>query len=165
MRWEGWMAPAWTAVAPDGSVKGHAALAGRPYVALLVLGGSCGHCNEQIKAFGDQAAAYKAADLPVVVVTVDKPEELPANPVLPVWSGADTAAFKALDAWDDFENQPLHTTVLVDATGRIRWQHSGYEPFMRPDFLLEEAQRLFKFDRTRPATLAATGWVKPANGN
>ena len=165
MRWEGWMAPAWTAVAPDGSVKGHAALAGRPYVALLVLGGSCGHCNEQIKAFGDQAAAYKAADLPVVVVTVDKPEELPANPALPVWSGADTAAFKALDAWDDFENQPLHTTVLVDATGRIRWQHSGYEPFMRPDFLLEEAQRLFKFDRTRPATLAAAVLPKPASGN
>ena len=155
LRWDGWMAPAWTASAPDGTPKGHADLAGHPYVALLVLGGSCGHCNEQIKAFADKAPEFKAADLPVVVVTLDAPADLVPNAAMPVWSGADTSSFKALDAWDDFENKALHTTVVVDATGRIRWQHSGYEPFMRADFLLEEAQRLFKFDRTRPAALAA----------
>lgn len=154
-RWEGWMAPAWTATAPDGSAHGHARLAGKPYVALFVLGGSCSHCNEQLKAFGDKSAAFAAAQLPVVVVTTDPANDLVAHPVYPTWSGADGSSYKALDAWDDFENQPLHTTVIVDGTGRIRWQHSGYEPFMRPDFLLEEATRLFKFDAARPETLAA----------
>ncbi len=154
-RWEGWMAPAWTATAPDGSAHGHARLAGKPYVALFVLGGSCSHCNEQLKAFGDKSTAFAAAQLPVVVVTTDPANDLVAHPVYPTWSGADGSSYKALDAWDDFENQPLHTTVIVDGTGRIRWQHSGYEPFMRPDFLLEEATRLFKFDAARPETLAA----------
>ena len=154
-RWEGWMAPAWTATAPDGSAQGHARLAGKPYVALFVLGGSCSHCNEQLKAFGDKSAAFAAAQLPVVVVTTDPANDLVAHPVYPTWSGADGSSYKAFDAWDDFENQPLHTTVIVDGTGRIRWQHSGYEPFMRPDFLLEEATRLFKFDAARPETLAA----------
>lgn len=152
--WQGWMAPEWTSVSADGKPAGHRDLAGRPYVALFVLGGSCGHCNEQLKAFGDKSAAFSEAGLPVVVVTVDKVEELVKSPTYSTWSGADGSAFKALDAWDDFENQPLHTTVLVDATGRIRWQHSGYEPFMRPDFLLEEAKRLFKFDAVKPHTLA-----------
>jgi peroxiredoxin len=149
------MAPAWTATAPDGSAQGHAGLAGKPYVALFVLGGSCSHCNEQLKAFGDKSAAFTAAQLPVVVVTTDPANDLVAHPAYPTWSGADGSSYKALDAWDDFENQPLHTTVIVDGTGRIRWQHSGYEPFMRPDFVLEEATRLFKFDTARPETLAA----------
>jgi peroxiredoxin len=157
LRWEGWMAPAWTASSADGSSHGHADYAGRPYVALFVLGGSCVHCNAQLKAFGDKAADYSAANLPLVVVTTDVRESLPKEGSLAIFSGSDGAAFKAMDAWDDFENQPLHTTVLVDATGRMRWQHSGYEPFMRPDFLLEEAQRLFKFDGTRPGSLAKTG--------
>ena len=154
LRWEGWMAPTWTATGPDGSARGSADLSGRPYVALFVLGGSCSHCNEQLKTFGEKAPAFAAANLPVVVVTTDPSSELVKDPTYPTWSGADGHSFKALDAWDDFEDRPLHTTVLVDAHGRIRWQHSGYEPFMRADFLLEEAQRLFKFDSTRPQTLA-----------
>ena len=142
LSWEGWMAPRWTAHAPDGSIRGHADLAGKPYIALFVLGGSCQHCNEQLDAFGKLSAQFAAAHLPLVVVTTDPVPELVPYPTFSTWSGADGSSFKALDAWDDFENQPLHTTVLVDATGRIRWQHSGYEPFMRPDFLLEESQRL-----------------------
>ena len=53
-----------------------------------------------------------------------------------------TAVIRALDAWDDFEAKPLHATCFVAADGRMRWQHVGYEPFMLPDFLLEEVRRL-----------------------
>ena len=142
LHWEGWMTPAWSATAPDGSTKGHADLSGKPYVALFVLGGSCTHCNEQLKAFGNLSGQFVAAQLPVVVVTTDPANSLAPHLDFPTWSGADGLSYRAMDAWDDFEEQPLHTTVLVDATGRIRWQHSGYEPFMKPDFLLKEAARL-----------------------
>ncbi len=142
LRWEGWNAPAWTATAPDGATRGHDYLLGKPYIALLVLGDSCTHCNEQIKAFDSLSGKFTAASLPVVVVTTDPPSTLVPHPSFPTWSSADGSAYRALDAWDDFEEKPLHTTVLVDGTGRIRWQHSGYEPFMKPDFLLQEAQRL-----------------------
>lgn len=155
LQWEGWMAPAWSTTAPDGTMRGSAAYAGKPYVALFVLGGSCEHCNAQLRAFAEKSAAFAAMNLPVVVVTTDAAEALAEDSAYPTLSGADGAAFKAVDAWDDFENQPLHATILVDGAGRVRWQHNGYEPFMRPEFLLEEAARLFKFDSVRPASLAA----------
>jgi hypothetical protein len=31
---------------------------------------------------------------------------------------------------------------VVDGRGLIRWQHISFEPFMRSEFLLEEAKRL-----------------------
>ena len=52
--------------------------------------------------------------------------------------------WRALDAWDDFEGKPLHGTCFIAADGRMRWQHVGYEPFMLPDFLLEETRRLLE---------------------
>jgi hypothetical protein len=44
--------------------------------------------------------------------------------------------------YDDFENQPLHGTFLIDGEGNVRWQDISYEPFMDHQFLLKEAQRL-----------------------
>ena len=50
--------------------------------------------------------------------------------------------FKKFRAFDDFEQQPLHGTFLIDGDGRIRWQDISYQPFMEHEFLLGEAQRL-----------------------
>lgn len=50
--------------------------------------------------------------------------------------------FRQFRCFDEFENQPLHGTFLIDGDGKIRWQDISYEPFMDPDFLLKEAKRL-----------------------
>ena len=50
--------------------------------------------------------------------------------------------FKKFRAYDDFEEQPLHGTFLIDGNGKIRWQDIGYQPFMEDEFLLAEAKRL-----------------------
>ena len=50
--------------------------------------------------------------------------------------------FKKYRAYDDFENQPLHGTYLIDSRGRVLWQDISYEPFTDPEFLLEESRRL-----------------------
>ncbi len=140
-----WQAGDWTArTGADEPVDGHA-LRGRPHLLLLTLGKACSHCNDQIKAFAAKAPDFAAAGVPVLVLTTDTPAEIrEAGESLPfpVHSGADGAAFRALDAWDDFESKPLHATCFVGADGRMRWQHVGYEPFMLPDFLLEEIRRL-----------------------
>ena len=140
-----WQAGDWTArTGADEPVDGHA-LRGRPHLLLLTLGKACSHCNDQIKAFAAKAPDFAAAGVPVLVLTTDTPTEIrEAGESLPfpVHSGADGAAFRALDAWDDFEAKPLHATCFVGADGRMRWQHVGYEPFMLPDFLLEEIRRL-----------------------
>jgi peroxiredoxin len=57
-------------------------------------------------------------------------------------SDASNEVFKAFRAFDDFENQPLHGTFLIDGKGRIRWQDISFEPFMEHEFLLDEAKRL-----------------------
>ena len=60
--------------------------------------------------------------------------------------------FRQYRVFDDFENQPLHGTFLIDPQGRIRWQDISYEPFMDPDFVLTEARRLLSSDASRSPT-------------
>ena len=146
-QWQAWQAGEWSAVSVAGEPVLAASLRGRPHVVILTLGQACTHCNEQVKAFVAKAAEFEKAGLPIVIVSTDTPaairdsgETLP----YPVHSGADCVAFRALDAWDDFENKPLHATCFIAADGRMRWQHVGYEPFMLPDFLLEETRRLLE---------------------
>ena len=57
---------------------------------------------------------------------------------------AEVFAFKAYRAYDDFEDMPLHGTFLIDGEGLIRWHDISYEPFLEPDFLLDEAKRILK---------------------
>ena len=61
---------------------------------------------------------------------------------LPLAADPSLETFKAYRCYDDFEKQPLHGTFVLDASGRIRWQDISYEPFMDPNFVLTEAQRL-----------------------
>jgi peroxiredoxin len=144
-QWQAWQAGDWTATTVTGEPVSAASLRGRPHVVILTLGKACTHCNEQVKAFVGKAAEFEKAGLSVVIVSTDTPTDIrDSGETLPyqVHSSADGAAFRALDAWDDFEGKPLHATCFVAADGRMRWQHVGYEPFMLPDFLLEEARRL-----------------------
>jgi hypothetical protein len=50
--------------------------------------------------------------------------------------------FKQWRAFDDFERTPLHGTFLVDGAGMVRWSDISYEPFDKPEYLLEECKRL-----------------------
>ena len=59
--------------------------------------------------------------------------------------------FRKYRAFDDFEQQALHGTFLIDARGLVLWQDISYEPFMDAEFLLKEAPRLLKLQATRPS--------------
>ena len=155
LEWTAWQGGTWTAVAADGKPVSAGDYAGKPHVILLTLGMACEHCNDQVKAFTDAASRFEEAGLPVLVISTDSVEDVAfSSESLPftALSGADGEAFRALDAWDDFENVPLHATCYVSADGRMRWQHTGYEPFMLPEFLLEEIARLEAMDE-KPACL------------
>jgi peroxiredoxin len=151
-RWQPWEAGRWTARTAANEQVDAESLRGRPHVLLLTLGAACTHCNQQVKAFADRAQAFRSAGLDVAVISTDSPEalrEAGGDGPFPVYSGADGAAFRGLDAWDDFEAKPLHATCFIAADGRMRWQHAGYEPFMLPDFLLAEIRRLQGLPETR----------------
>ena len=53
-------------------------------------------------------------------------------------------SFRSYRAYDDFEEMPLHSTVLIDAEGRLRWQDISFEPFAEVDWLLAECRRLLE---------------------
>jgi peroxiredoxin len=161
--WQAWPAPQWFAVTKDGQPVTSESMRGKPHILILFLGNACSHCNQQIKVFAEQAAAFEKAGLPIVTISSDSPAEVAATaspPPFPVYSCTDTTAFRALDAWDDFENKPLHATCFIDADGRMRWQHVSYEPFMLPQFLLDEARRL---QRIPPAAAPAIAGKSPGS--
>jgi peroxiredoxin len=45
-------------------------------------------------------------------------------------------------SYDDFEELELHSTILVDALGRVHWARHGGDPFTDFDFLAKEIKRL-----------------------
>ncbi len=147
-------APTWQVTDSAGHAVRSADFVGQPYVLLCFLGKGCPHCVQQLRAFAPHAAAFTQSGLTLLAFSTDTPlgvaetvqlgADGPSPVTFPLYSDVSLSAFRAFDAYDDFESKPLHGTFLVDATGHIRWQHISYEPFMRPDFLLTEAQRLLK---------------------
>jgi hypothetical protein len=45
---------------------------------------------------------------------------------------------------------PLHSVVLLDEQGTIRWQDIGAEPFVDVDWLLRESTRLLGLPPAAP---------------
>ena len=58
--------------------------------------------------------------------------------------------FRAWNAYDDFEKQPLHGTFIIDPAGRVLWQDIGADPFEDPDFVIEEGLRLLELHQLEP---------------
>jgi peroxiredoxin len=152
--WEPYPAPAWNFQKADGSRITSTAFSGCPYLLVFYLGHGCVHCIQQLKAMVPVADDYAAAGLPIIAISLDAPEDLAwtlrrtgtkdTTPFLVV-SDESLDHFRTFHAYDDFEDRPLHGTFLVDASGRIRWQDIGAEPFMEVEFLLAEATRLLGF--------------------
>jgi peroxiredoxin len=152
LHWRPSTAPAWTL--RDASDRDHSLgdYHGKPTVVLFYLGYGCLHCAKQLQAFGEAQNEFRAAGLEVVAISSDDTEGLKislknyqgAQIPFPLLSDSNLTAFKAYRCYDDFEQQPLHGTFLIDAAGNIRWQDIGPEPFMDTKFLTNEAQRLLK---------------------
>ncbi len=60
-------------------------------------------------------------------------------------------AFKQWSVWDEFEDEALHGTFLVDPEGRVLWRDVSARPFEESDWLLAESRRLLSAWRDRPA--------------
>lgn len=154
-RWQPVAAADWSLPDVKNETRSLADFSGKPVVAIFYLGAGCLHCAEQLQKFAPQAETFKAAGFEIVAISTD------AQPVLgeaykdlkggfpfPLVSDSELNVFKSYRCYDDFEQQALHGTFLIDADGRIRWQDISYEPFMDPDFVLKEATRLLQQDES-----------------
>lgn len=134
---------------------------GKNVLFIFYLGFGCLHCTEQLKAFKPLTEDYRKAGIEIVAVATDSPQALrDAQAALTkdekypftIVSNEDLSVFKKYRAYDDFEKQALHATVLVDGYGRLRWIDVGPDPFSDAKFLLGESKRLLSF--TPPAAEA-----------
>ena len=148
-------------------VKSSDFTAKQPTLFIFYLGHECGHCVEQMQAFAKAAADFEKAGIQLVAITLENPQAAagiraklnlkPDQPLpFPILSDSSLEAFKKVRAHDDFENENLHATILIDTAGKQRWQDISWEPFKDAKFALEEAKRLLKLD----VPAAATAQVK-----
>ncbi len=153
VHWQPSKAAAWEALTLEGKPVSSAQYQGKPTILLFYLGAGCGHCMQQVNAFAKQAKAFDEAGLSLAAVTLEPmsmagriTEQMADKklPPFPIYCDPSLTAFKAFRAYDDFEEEPLHAVVLIDAKGNLRWLDISWQPFSDARFLLEEAQRLLK---------------------
>ncbi len=151
--WAPPQAPEWQATGLDGAVVSGNSLKGKPRVLLFYLGAGCQHCVEQLHAFAKAAPEFASAGLNVHAISTESVAEAariedvlpPAGAVsMEFLCDPSLQAFRAFRAYDDFEDDPLHATVLLDGAGRIRWIDVSWKPFLDTAFLLGEAKRLLE---------------------
>jgi len=141
----------------DGQGKKHtlADYAGRPVIVIFYLGKGCAHCIEQLGVFAPKTDEFKQAGIDLIAISTDDvgglretvQQDKTGSPFpFPLVSDASLNVFKQYRAYDDFEQQPLHGTFLIDRQGLVRWQDISYEPFTQADFLLRESKRLLAQD-------------------
>jgi peroxiredoxin len=147
--WQPYPAPRWNAVDADGQAVTDENYQGRPRIVIFYLGFGCLHCVEQLKAFQPFVDRFAQQGIDIVGISTEPVEEFQkgvgsfdAELPFPLITNPDHEAFHAHRCWDDFENQPLHGTFLIDSAGRVRWQDIGHEPFTDAEFLFDEARRL-----------------------
>lgn len=154
-RWQPYLAPEFLVQSPQQIEVRLKHFSGQPTIVIFYLGSGCLHCVEQLHAFSPRAAQFQQAGIQLMAISSEDAESLVegldaygSEPLLiPIHSDPKLAAFKAYRCFDDFEQQPLHGTFLLDSRGRVLWQDIGYEPFMDVDFLFQESQRLLRLPR------------------
>lgn len=125
---------------------------GKPVILVFYLGAGCLHCAEQLTAMADRYAEFENAGLPILAISTDSVADLKQSQdnydkgeiPFPLVSDSTKDVFKRYTAHDDFEDQPLHGTFVLDGKGRILWSDISADPFMDLDFLIKESQRLLE---------------------
>ena len=155
-RWSPPSAPEFSLPAASGEEISLSDYSGKPVLVVFFLGRECSHCMDQMNAFAPLHEKYRAAGIEIVAISTDSVADVAKTKrttdagessfPFPIVSDDSLDHFRAYRAYDDFEEMALHGTYLIDGSRRIRWQDISYEPFMHPNWLLEECQRLLAMD-------------------
>ena len=152
LAWSPSAAEAFSLANTDGKTFSLAEHKGRNVVLLFYLGNKCAHCMQQLQEFGKQIKAFQAIDTDLVAVGTDTPEDAKALKTnadgikfpMPFLPDTSLEVFKKYQAFDDFENAPLHGAFLIDKQGQVRFQRISADPFLDVEFLKGEAARVNK---------------------
>jgi peroxiredoxin len=123
---------------------------GKNVLVIFFLGGKCAHCMQQLELFGKEYEALKRLNVETIAISsdaVDAARSLKNNKdgikfPMPFLADPKLELFKRYHAFDDFENQPLHGTFLIDSQENVRFQRISADPFLDVDFIKAEAGRI-----------------------
>ncbi len=130
---------------------------GRNVILVFYLGTGCAHCVSQIKELSERSDKWKGLDADVLAVSADSVTANAASQgSLNVQLLADDQFRNArlFKSYDDFEEMPIHSTVLIDKTGRVHWARHGGGPFTDYDFLASQLERMNALAAKSPSTPA-----------
>ncbi len=122
---------------------------GKNVLLVYYLSDQCAHCMEQLAAINARLAEFTNLDTSVMAVSAALPgaNEM-SEPLAPfnimLLSDPTHANARRFASYDDFEDMELHSTILIDRQGRVRWKRAGGEPFSDVPFLLNEIKRWWK---------------------
>ncbi|HLO99446.1 MAG TPA: peroxiredoxin family protein, partial [Fimbriimonas sp.] len=147
MNWQPFAAPDLKVLNVDGKPVTLTDYRGKNVILVFFLGEACVHCVGQLKSINDKMADFEKQGTVVLGVCSASPEKLKDSATLnkvKINFLSDTAHENArrFSSYDDFEEMELHSTILIDKNGLIRWKRTGGDPFMNIDFLLNEVKRV-----------------------
>ena len=109
-------------------------------------------CAGLVATIGATLAAQRKGDFEkqntvVLAVSSASPEKNKASAELGglcarLLSDEDHENARRFTSFDDFEELELHSTILIDAQGRVHWKRTGGDPFTDMDFLLQSLKRM-----------------------
>ncbi len=148
--WSPFPADSFTLAETSGAPWRLEAQRGRYVLVLFFLGNKCAHCMQQLQVFSKASSEFAKRKVAMVAVSTDDPIEsrkLKENQegvvfTMPILADPALKVFKQYHAFDDFEDQPLHGTFLIDPEGNVRYQRISAEPFLDVDFVKGEIDRL-----------------------
>jgi peroxiredoxin len=150
LKWSPFAAADFSRTDTAGATWSLAASKGRSVLVLFMLGGKCAHCMQQLQVFGKEYEALKKLEVETFAIStddLDAAKSLKNNKdgikfPMPIVADPKLELFKLYRAYDDFENQPLHGTFLVDIQGNVRFQRVSADPFLDVEFIKNEAVRV-----------------------
>lgn len=147
VNWEPSPAPDLQCVDADGTPVTLQEYRGKNVLLVFYLNEGCVHCVEQLIAINKRASDWSAENTVVLAVSSTPPEQNKASQKLGklavrLLSDTDHQNARRFTSYDDFEEIELHSTILIDAQGRVHWKRTGGDPFTDMDFLLKEIKRI-----------------------
>jgi len=121
---------------------------GKNVLLVFYLGKECPHCMRQLHEIGSKKADWARLNTVVLAVSSATPAQNAAAIKefgdLPVRVLSDDKFDNArrFHSYDDFEDIELHSTILIDAKGRVSWARVGGNPFMDMAFLIKQIERM-----------------------
>jgi peroxiredoxin/tetratricopeptide (TPR) repeat protein len=145
--WQPYPAPTLDALDASGKRVTLPEYRGKNLLLIFYLGDECPHCLDQLKGVSKRKADFSRLNTEVLAISSDAPEENAGSGEVKdlgfrLLSDKDFANARRFQSYDDFENLELHSTILIDAQGRVHWARNGGDPFTDFDFLIKEITRL-----------------------